>query len=362
MFRRAAMLLDFVPGDGQRVQLRGRLGVYEPRGELQLVAETMREAGQGNIFEQFAKLKSRLEAEGLFDANRKRSVKPIPRRIGVVTSLGAAALHDVVSVLERRIPHIPVVICPASVQGTFAAAQLREALVICYQQEDVDVILLVRGGGAMEYLWPFNDEQLARTIVMSPVPVICGIGHETDFTIADFCADVRAPTPTAAAELCAQPQAALFQTLFTIKSRLQEQVERRLQANTQRLDIALSRFHRPSHFVAKQQARLAHQAQDLRYAQRAAFDHVRAGLAVTEDQVGHALRQSLRHHQQRQHQVEVKLEMLNPQHVLKRGYAWLATMQGEAVTQVEKLRVGQPVTATLVDGTVEMTVCKPRLF
>ena len=203
MFRRAAGLLDFSPSDGQLVELRGRLGVYEPRGELQLVVESMRQAGQGNLFEQFLALKAKLEAEGLFEVDRKRPLPLLPRAIGVVTSLGAAALHDVVSALQRRAPHIPVVIYPASVQGGQAAGELREALLKAYRREEVDVLLLVRGGGAMEDLWAFNDEQLARTIVASPVPVVSGVGHETDFTIADFCADVRAPTPTAAAELCA---------------------------------------------------------------------------------------------------------------------------------------------------------------
>ena len=197
MFRRAAGLLDFSPRDGQLVELRGRLGVYEPRGELQLVVESMRQAGQGNLFEQFLLLKSRLEAEGLFETARKRPLPLMPRAIGVVTSLGAAALHDVVTALQRRAPHIPVVIYPASVQGSQAAGELREALAKAFQRrnrDQVDVLLLVRGGGALEDLWAFNDEQLARAIVASPVPVVSGVGHETDFTIADFCADVRAPT------------------------------------------------------------------------------------------------------------------------------------------------------------------------
>lgn len=197
MFRRAAGLLDFGPRDGQRVELRGRLGVYDARGELQLVVESMQQAGQGTLFEQFLKLKARLEAEGLFDPARKRQLPLMPKAIGVVTSLGAAALHDVVSTLQRRTPHIPVVIYAATVQGTQAARELASALRKACQRNEVDVLLLVRGGGAMEDLWAFNDEELARVIVEAPMPVVSGIGHETDFTIADFCADVRAPTPTA---------------------------------------------------------------------------------------------------------------------------------------------------------------------
>ena len=176
MFRRTASLLDFSPRDGQLVELRGRLGVYEARGELQLVVESMQQAGQGSLFEQFLKLKAKLEAEGLFDPSRKRPLPLMPKAIGVVTSLGAAALHDVVTALQRRAPHIPVLIYPASVQGSQAAGELREALLKAYQRDEVDVLLLVRGGGAMEDLWAFNDEQLARTIVASPMPVISGWG------------------------------------------------------------------------------------------------------------------------------------------------------------------------------------------
>ena len=237
MFRRAAGLLDFSPRDGQLVELRGRLGVYEPRGELQLVVESMRQAGQGSLFEKFLQLKARLEAEGLFESARKRPLPLMPRAIGVVTSLGAAALHDVVTALQRRVPHIPVVIYPASVQGAQAAGELRDALRKAggrREQDQVDVLLLVRGGGAMEDLWAFNDEALARAIIESPVPVVCGVGHETDFTIADFCADLRAPTPTAAAELCAQPQRVWLDTLELVFSRLQKGVDRHLQSHGQR--------------------------------------------------------------------------------------------------------------------------------
>ena len=202
MFKRAAGMLDFSPKDGELVELRGRLGVYEARGDLQLVVESMRRAGQGALFEQFLRLKAQLEGEGLFDPAHKRDLPLMPRAIGVVTSLGAAAWHDVVTALQRRVPHIPVRLAPAAVQGAGAAQALVQALQQLYAQtalhnpsttQPVDVILLVRGGGSMEDLWSFNDEQLARTMAVSPVPIICGVGHETDFTIADFVADVRAP-------------------------------------------------------------------------------------------------------------------------------------------------------------------------
>ena len=362
MFRRAAALLDFSPRDGQLVELRGRLGVYDARGELQLVVESMMQAGQGSLFEQFLKLKARLESEGLFDSGRKRDLPLMPKAIGVVTSLGAAALHDVVTALQRRTPHIPVVIYPASVQGTQAAGELRDALLKAYKRNEVDVLLLVRGGGAMEDLWAFNDEALARTIVLSPMPIVSGVGHETDFTIADFCADLRAPTPTAAAELCAQPQAGWLDLLELMFSRLQNGVDRQLQASNQRLDLVASRFSRPSHFVTRQQARLDAYAQNLRHAQRSRLERTAARLQGCEASFPKALAAAVQQQKRRLDDAGLHLELLNPQLVLKRGYAWLADEQGRPVTRVGKTRTGQTLRATLMDGEVDLIVSAPRLI
>lgn len=179
MFRRAASMLDFAPREGDQVEVRGRLAVYEPRGDLQLVVENLSRAGQGALFEQFLQRKARLEAEGLFDPARKRALPVMPRTIGVVTSLGAAALHDVATALRRRVPHLSVVLAPSAVQGANAPAELVRALESLYAlQPAVDAILLVRGGGSIEDLWAFNDETLARTIARSPVPVVSGVGHD----------------------------------------------------------------------------------------------------------------------------------------------------------------------------------------
>ena len=362
MFRRAASLLDFSPRDGQLVELRGRLGVYEPRGELQLVVESMRQAGQGNLFEQFLALKAKLESEGLFEAGRKRALPLLPRAIGVVTSLGAAALHDVVSALQRRVPHIPVVIYPASVQGVQAAGELREALLKAYRRDEVDVLLLVRGGGAMEDLWAFNDEQLARTIVSSPVPVISGVGHETDFTIADFCADMRAPTPTAAAELCAQPQTVWLDTLGLVLRRMQRGVDRQMQSHAQRLDWAAARVSRPSHLVTRQQARLGGLAQSLRHAMRAALVRETQQVQMLGAELPRQIGASLQRSRQRVERAQLHLELLDPKLVLQRGYAWLADMQGHPVTRAKATYAGQPLRATLADGEVDLTVSAPRLI
>ena len=277
MFRRAAGLLDFSPRDGELVEVRGRLGVYEARGDLQFIVESMQRAGQGALFEQFLRLKAQLEGEGLFDPRRKRPLPVQPRGIGLITSLGAAALHDVVTALRRRVPHIPVVLIPAQVQGAAAPQSMVTALRQMYALAEgeapaggettpvVDVILLVRGGGSMEDLWAFNDEQLARTIVQSPVPLVSGVGHETDFTIADFCADLRAPTPTAAAELVAQPREVWLGALDLLADRLESAVQRQIDLRHQRLDQAAQRLGRPSGLAAREQLRLARCAQRLRH-------------------------------------------------------------------------------------------------
>ena len=362
MFRRASALLDFGPRDGQRVELRGRLGVYEARGELQLIVESMRQAGQGTLFEQFLKLKAKLEAEGLFNADRKRDVPLMPIAIGVVTSLGAAALHDVVTALQRRVPHIPVVVYPASVQGAQAAGELRDALLKAYKRREVDVLLLVRGGGAIEDLWAFNDEALARTIAESPIPVISGVGHETDFTIADFCADVRAPTPTAAAELCAQPQAVGLGVLAAMTTRLQNGVDRHVEASSQRLDIAASRFSRPSHFVTRQQARLTLHQQNFQHAQRTIVNHLQNRLGVMQTSFSQAVVRSTAQSKDRLGKASMRLELLSPQLVLQRGYAWLASTEGQAITRVSQTHTGQALRATLMDGQVDLTVTSPRLI
>ena len=359
MFRRAAGLLDFQPRDGELVEVQGRLGVYEARGDLQLVVESMRRAGQGALFEQFLRLKARLEAEGLFDAGRKRPLPALPRGIGVVTSLGAAALNDVLTCLRRRAPHIPVVLAPAAVQGTQAPAELVAGLQALYRLAGagtLDVILLVRGGGSMEDLWAFNDEQLARTLVASPVPVVSGVGHETDFTIADFCADLRAPTPTAAAELAAQPRQNWLAELDLLRGRLQDAAWRRVDRASQRLDLAASRLGRPSGRIAQQHLRLERTVQRLRRALDLRLQ--RAGDRLARDGAGLAATGAARtaHAGQRIERLALRLQLLDPKLVLQRGYALLTDEAGHVVSSVAQTHAGQALQAALADGAVAVTV------
>ena len=362
MFRRAATLVNFSPRDGDRVEVRGRLGVYEPRGDLQLIVESMTQAGQGALFEQFLRLKAKLEAEGLFDAQRKRALPLMPRGIGLVTSLGAAALHDVVSALKRRVPHIPVVLAPALVQGAQAPAELIKALLSLYQlTPDIDVILLVRGGGSLEDLWAFNDEQLARILANSPVPIVSGVGHETDFTIADFVADLRAPTPTAAAELVSQPEAVWLGALELIEDRLQESLMRRLDRQSQWLDTLSARLGRPSALVARQRHTLASQAQRLRFAASNAVSQQGRDLQALERRLPEQACLALVGMRQRLERAALRLELLDPTLVLQRGYAWLTDEDGRTITRDEQTFTGQVVQATLADGKVDLTVRETRV-
>lgn len=360
MFKRAAQMLDFRPVDGELVEIRGRLGVYEPRGELQLVVEHMRRAGQGAWFEQFLQLKAKLEAEGLFEAERKRPIQTMPRGIGVVTSLGAAALHDVATALQRRVPHIPVVLAPSLVQGPEAPPTLVNALQQLGQLPHIDVILLVRGGGSMEDLWAFNDERLARAIVASPVPIVCGVGHETDFTIADFCADLRAPTPTAAAEMCALPQAELLSNLELWGGALQTVAHRHLDTQEQRLDRAQSRLGRPSEGLNTEKMQLLRLQQRLGQAVQSRNQRCHNELATLASALARGVQQTPAAARERLHRAALRLELLDPKLVLQRGFAWLSDSNGQAVSSVGQTSEGQALQATLSDGVVDLTVSASR--
>lgn len=347
MFRRAASLLDFAPREGDQVELRARLSVYEARGDLQLVVESMTRAGQGQLFEQFLLLKARLEAEGLFDAGRKRALPAQPRGIGIVTSLGAAALHDVLTALARRVPHVPVLLAPAPVQGEGAPQALRDALSKLYllaqngrgldadwdqknQVPSIELILLVRGGGSIEDLWAFNDEQLARTIAASPVPVVAGIGHETDFTIADFVADVRAPTPSAAAEL-AVPD------LSNIQPVLQEFAES--------IDKTIRDV------IAMRRESLRARAQMLWLLNpRRMVDADRQQVDAITERLGRAIHRIYERQIGRLAIAQAELMAFNPEAALARGFAIVRDVDGRVIVNVDQARSGEQISIRVSDG------------
>ena len=356
MFRRQSDKLSFTPRNGLLVQVQARCGLYEPRGELQLVIETMRLAGEGQLHEAFLRLKATLQAQGLFDADRKRGVPLRPRCIGVVTSLAAAALQDVLTALKRRVPHIPVVLAPSPVQGVDAPASLVAALEALQSVPQVDVILLVRGGGSIEDLWAFNDEALAHAIVACRVPVVVGVGHETDVTIADFCADLRAPTPTAAAELCALERATDLDQLQSLQGSLMQAATGRLALAAQRLDRAEQQLGRPSAWLHRQTQRglgLTHRL--IRAATQAAHRQSLAlqPLAPRLQRAALEMPLSLA---RRLDKAQWRLQSLDPKAVLKRGYAWLENNQGQALASVEDLKPGERVVARLVDGQASLEV------
>jgi len=241
MFRQRNMLCSFTARDGQKVLVRARVGLYEPRGEYQLIVDHMEDAGLGALKRQFEELSARLSAEGLFAPERKRPLPALPKRIGVITSPTGAAIRDILHVLARRFPAVGVLIYPVAVQGAQAAGEIIAALRLAGRRAECDVLILARGGGSLEDLWAFNDEALARTIVASPIPVISGIGHEIDFTIADFAADVRAPTPSAAAELVVPDADEWLAAFVRLGTQLRRGMLRRLDERRERLDWLTAR-------------------------------------------------------------------------------------------------------------------------
>lgn len=356
MFRRAASLLDFRPGDGQLVELRGRVTVYEARGELQCVVEAMQRLGAGSLYEIFLRLKAKLEAAGLFDPVRKRAIEAHPRQVGVVTSLGAAALHDVLTAIKRRAPHVTVVIYPSAVQGGEAPAQLVQAIELAGSRAEVQTLIVCRGGGSLEDLWAFNDENVVRAVAACPIPVVCGVGHETDLTLAELAADLRAPTPTAAAELATPRRDDALATLAQRETMLRRAARRRLDNHAQRLDLLALQLGRPARLVAQQQARLEQLGSRSRLALAHGTRERHRALDDLARRLGRAVQRSLQMQQERLAQSQWRLQAADPQRVLARGYAWLAGADGRAVTSVRQLHPGQRLAAQWADGRAHVDV------
>lgn len=257
-FKGRNRLLNFSPEDGQQLLVRGRVSLYEPRGDYQLIVDHMEPAGVGDLQKAYEEIKQRLHESGLFDEQHKLELPAIPCQIGLVTSPSGAAIRDALHVLQRRFPLVPVVVYPTMVQGEAAAGQIIEAIKCAEQRNECDVLLLVRGGGSLEDLWPFNNEQLARTIFDCTIPIVTGIGHEIDTTIADFVADTRAPTPSAAAEIIVPDGTDLEISIQQLQTRLTKQMEGRLRNSSQHLDWYmrhLQQFH-PGKQLSIQRARL----------------------------------------------------------------------------------------------------------
>lgn len=355
IFRGRLQTAGFNPVAGDQVEIQARVSLYEPRGDYQLQIEVMRRAGRGALYEQFLALKAKLQSEGLFDSGAKRLIPTQPKTIGVITSPQAAALHDVLTALKRRAPHVAVIIYPTLVQGKEAPFAIRRALAQACDRQEVDVLLIVRGGGSLEDLWAFNDESLARDMASSPIPTVVGVGHETDFSIADFVADLRAPTPTAAAELACQPLADLVAQVKVVTQGLLKAQYRSLEQRALRLDQASRRLISPSQRL-KYRAdamgwlikRLKNQAPDTK---RLHIRCIQVNLAIKNQ-----AEKILTRKQYRFEVARSKLAGYDPTAVLERGYAIVSTQQGLVVRQANQALAGQELSIRLGHGTLQARV------
>jgi exodeoxyribonuclease VII large subunit len=377
MFRHRNQYLDFAPKAGMQVEARVLVSLYEPRGDFQLNVESMRPGGLGALYEAFAKLKTRLEAEGLFDAARKRALPAFPQQIGIVTSPQAAALRDVLTTLRRRMPALSIVLYPTPVQGKGAHRQIAQAIQAANQRAECQVLILCRGGGSIEDLWEFNEEAVARAIVASQIPIVCGVGHETDFTIADFAADQRAATPTAAAELASPNRADLAQRLQALTQRMTRQLERQLESQMQGLDHLSKRLTHPGQRLQHQRQHLGHLAQRL---QRAAQHHLdnpawhvkqlgerliqaQPNLAPLQQSADHlaarlalAMKNRLSLAHQAQARLSANLQHLNPQSILARGFSITRDAQGCIVRDSAQIELGGAVDLSFAVGAAKAEI------
>ena len=381
MFRNRSQYLDWEPRDGLKVEARALVTLYEARGDFQLNVETMRRAGQGALFEAFVRLRDKLDKEGLFDVAHKKPLPLHPRCIGIVTSLQAAALRDVLTTLARRNPSIPVIVYPSPVQGEGAAQQLVAAIATAAKRNECDVLVLCRGGGSIEDLWAFNDEGLARAIYACPIPVVTGIGHETDFTIAEFAADRRAATPTAAAELVAPARADLLAGLRRLRQSLLRQMRFSLEAMAQRVDSMAARLQSPAERLAASAARLgaararmgaafAQRTHDAEWRLAQAARRLAAAmpnLGVLQHRIGQletALRratpQRLAALAEELAQLSLGLAHLDPAAVLARGYAIARRPDGSVVRTSMGLRAADTLELSFAHGGASVRVEKPH--
>lgn len=377
MFKGRAQHAGFSPREGDKVEVRTLVTLYAPRGDYQLNVEAIRRAGVGNLYEAFLRLKEKLESEGLFHPDRKRPLPVFPRCVGVVTSPQAAALHDILTALRRRAPHVRVILYPTPVQGEGAGGKIARAIEVASRRAECDVLLVGRGGGSMEDLWAFNDEAVARAIAACPVPVISGVGHETDFTIADFAADLRAPTPTAAAELCATPRDEWLAQVQNHAADLTRALRRRLAEHGQTVDWMSRRLVSPASYIAHErvklralQARLEHathtpvtraryQLQHLQTRLQNRLPDTRAArllLGGHQRRIGNAVALQVQRQRQALAAQSSQLELLNPQRTLERGYAIVTDAKGKVLRAPSELQPRSNVTLRLAEGSADVGI------
>lgn len=334
LFRTRAARLAWQPRQGDKVRARAQVTLYEARGEFQLTVEALVKGGLGTLYERFLQLKGELEAAGLFDPARKRPLPGFPRTIGIITSPQAAALHDVLTTLERRAPYARLILYPTLVQGADATAQIVQAIESANRHAAADVLLLCRGGGSLEDLWCFNDTTVVRAVAASTLPIICGVGHEIDTTLADLAADVRAPTPTAAAELVAPDKTRTLSLLQMQRDRLRQRVTRQFDESAMRLDSYSARLRSPMTLLERQQDRLT------QYRTR----------------LEHWAERALERNQRRLGEFSLRLQALDPSQPLQRGYALITDAQGHLIDSIHKAPPQSAVQLRLADGRLQARV------
>jgi exodeoxyribonuclease VII large subunit len=377
MFRGRAQYAGFTPREGDKVEVRALVTLYGARGDYQINVEAIRRAGVGALYEAFLRLKEKLTAQGLFDQERKRPLPLFARSVGIVTSLQAAALRDVLTALKRRAPHVRIVLYPAPVQGQGAAEKIAEAIATASRRAEVDVLIVGRGGGSIEDLWSFNEEVVARAIAAASMPVISGVGHETDFTIADFAADLRAATPTAAAELAVTARADWLGSLSADAGDLRRAMERILGDAGQSLDNLSRRLLSPASQIEHQRLKLLGMASTLTHAVRGPLNRqgvvlaqlqqrwarhrpdsraMRAQLASEQRHLVASMAGQLRARREAMHALAAQLELLNPQRTLERGYAIVSNAKGKVLQAPGQIKPRDVLRLRLAEGSVEIGV------
>lgn len=377
LFKGMASRLSHTLKEGDHIEVQGRIGIYEARGEFQITVQELRLKGLGQLYEAYERLKQMLQAQGVFDANRKKPLPSAPQSIGIVTSLAAAALRDVLSTLKRRSPEIPIVIYPAAVQGVGSAEQIAAAIQTASTRQDVDVLIVCRGGGSIEDLWSFNEEIVVRAIEQCVIPVVSGVGHETDFTLTDFVADLRAPTPTAAAELVSPNRVEQIQRLQQAKLALRLALQQRYQDTAQKVDWLSRQLRHPAQKWQMQARQLAALVQQLRFAmqhygrqhrtqmmkQVQLLAYLRPNTQEQQQKLWNmqtALQRAWQHKlwqcQQRFSKQEELLQAVSPNHILARGFSVVRNSRGKVIRDAATLKQGQKLHITFADGEIDVRV------
>ena len=374
MFKMRKRLLDFEPENGMQVLVRAKVGLYEARGDFQLIIEHMEEAGDGAMRREYEALKRRLRNEGLFDAKHKQSIPKLPTKIGIVTSPTGAAIHDMLTVLKRRFPSIPVLIYPVPVQGEIAAGKISKVIKLANTRKECDVLIIGRGGGSLEDLWAFNDEHLAHTIYSSKIPIVSAVGHEVDFSIADFVADVRAPTPSAAAELLSPDRNEWLQKLASLQRRLISSMQNRLSQNSQRMDWLSQRVSSPQQrleqatgrikeleyrFLSTQRNRQQQYSNQIQILQAALLRHapvqkiknLQQQQILWQNRLQQSMQQTLQKNSERLSLTSATLDAVSPLSTLGRGYSITRQIDtGELIRDAAAIKKGTRIETRLEKG------------